>query len=54
MEYNWKDLKIGVYKDGHERKDGVNYRVSTFLPWIKARDLYGYMDRASAPSQYVA
>jgi hypothetical protein len=27
MGYNWKDLKKGGYKDGHERKDVVNYRV---------------------------
>jgi hypothetical protein len=40
MGYNWKDLKKGVYKDGHEREDVVNYRVSTFLPRIKALEPY--------------
>jgi hypothetical protein len=40
MGYNGKDLKKGVYKDGHERKDVVNYRVSTFLPRIKALEPY--------------
>jgi hypothetical protein len=37
LGYNWKDLKNGVYKDGIERKD---YRVSAFLPWIKALEPY--------------
>jgi hypothetical protein len=40
MGYNWKDLKKGVYKDSYERKGIVNYRVSTFLPQIRALEPY--------------
>jgi len=40
MEYNWKDLRKGVYRGGHERKEVVDYRVSTFLPRIKALEPY--------------
>ena len=30
--YHWSDLKKGVYNDGHERKDVVEYRERVFLP----------------------
>jgi hypothetical protein len=38
--YNWKYFRKGVYKDGHERKDVVNYRVSAFPHRIKALERY--------------
>ena len=30
--YSWKDLRKGVYKDGHERADVIAYRDNVFLP----------------------
>jgi hypothetical protein len=30
--FKWKDLTKGLYKDGHERDDVVNYRDNKFLP----------------------
>jgi hypothetical protein len=32
MGYNWKEVRKGIYKDGHEREDVVSYRQETFLP----------------------
>lgn len=31
MGYDWKEVKKGIYKDGHERQDVVQYRQETFL-----------------------
>jgi len=30
--YSWKDLRKGVYKDGHEQPDVLDYRDTQFLP----------------------
>lgn len=32
--YSWKDLREGMYKDGHERPDVVAYRNEVFLPQL--------------------
>jgi hypothetical protein len=32
--FRWKDLTKGLYKDGHEREDVVDYRDNTFLPMM--------------------
>ena len=32
--YTWKDLRKGVYKDGHERADVIAYRDNVFLPQL--------------------
>ncbi|KAA8895915.1 hypothetical protein FN846DRAFT_995097 [Sphaerosporella brunnea] len=34
MGYNWKEVRKGIYKDGHEREDVVSYRQDTFLPFM--------------------
>jgi hypothetical protein len=31
LGYSWKEVKKGVYKDGHEREDLVEYRQNVFL-----------------------
>jgi hypothetical protein len=30
--FKWRDVKKGVYKDGHERPDVLRYRQESFLP----------------------
>lgn len=35
MGYNWKEVKKGVYKDGHERPDMVQYPEDIFLKKLK-------------------
>jgi hypothetical protein len=30
--YRWRDIRKGVYKDGHDREDVVKYRNEVFLP----------------------
>jgi len=32
LGWNWKEVKKGVYKDGHEREDVKEYRDRVFLP----------------------
>jgi hypothetical protein len=32
MGYHWKREPKGMYSDGHEREDVVNYRQNVFLP----------------------
>ncbi|KAJ6533469.1 hypothetical protein B0H10DRAFT_1763261, partial [Mycena sp. CBHHK59/15] len=32
MQYRWKSEPKGMYSDGHEREDVVNYRQNVFLP----------------------
>lgn len=32
--YNYQDIKKGIYKDGHDRKDIVEYQQSIFLPTL--------------------
>jgi hypothetical protein len=32
--FRWKDLTKGLYNDGHEREDVVDYRDNTFLPMM--------------------
>jgi len=32
MGYSWKDLRKGVYKDGHEHPDVITYHQKVFLP----------------------
>jgi hypothetical protein len=34
MGYKWKEVRKGIYKDGHERKDVVSYRQEEFLPFM--------------------
>jgi len=36
MGYKLQDVRKGVYKDGHERVDVVEYRKEKFLPALKA------------------
>jgi hypothetical protein len=36
MGYKWKNAKKGMYADGHEREDVVNYRQDVFLPRWRA------------------
>ncbi|RPB06751.1 hypothetical protein P167DRAFT_475370, partial [Morchella conica CCBAS932] len=31
LGYHWGEVKKGVYKDGHEKPDVVNYRQEVFL-----------------------
>ena len=35
MGYSWRDVKKGVYIDGHEREDVVKYRQEVFLPSLQ-------------------
>lgn len=35
MGYDWKEVKKGVYKDGHERPNVVYYRQEIFLKWLE-------------------
>ena len=35
MGYKLQDVRKGVYKDGHERADVVQYRQESFLPTLK-------------------
>jgi hypothetical protein len=32
--FSWKDLSKGLYKDGHEREDVVDYRENKYLPFM--------------------
>ena len=54
--YRWTDLKKGVYKDGHERKD-VEYRDTVFLPRLAeleptlVRWTYPYLDIDDLPAE---
>jgi len=32
LEWNWKEVRKTVYKDGHERLDVCHYRQNVFLP----------------------
>jgi len=36
MGYKFRDVRKGVYKDGHERADVVSYRQAQFLPALQA------------------
>ena len=36
LGFNWRDVKKGVYVDGHECEDVVNYRQKEFLPQLAA------------------
>jgi len=36
LGWNWKEVKKGVYKDGHEREDVKEYRDQVFLPRMQA------------------
>lgn len=36
MGWNWKEVKKGIYKDGHERDDVKEYRNNVFLPRMEA------------------
>jgi len=36
LGWNWKEVKRGVYQDGHERDDIKAYRQNTFLPRMQA------------------
>lgn len=35
LGYSWKEVKKGVYKDGHEREDMVEYRQNVFLKTLE-------------------
>jgi len=32
--WNWKEVRKGIYKDGHERGDVKDYRNTLFLPQL--------------------
>lgn len=34
LGYKWVDIKKGLYKDGHDREDVVEYRQTKFLPQL--------------------
>ena len=36
LGWNWKELKRGVYQEGHERDDIKAYRQNTFMPHMQA------------------
>jgi hypothetical protein len=36
LGYDWKEVRKGLYKDGHEREDVVDYQQNTFLPQLEA------------------
>ena len=36
LGFKWKEVRKGVYNDGHERDDVVAYRKDTFLPFLKS------------------
>ena len=36
LGFNWRDVKKGVYVDGHERDDVVKYQQNEFLPQLAA------------------
>jgi len=36
LGWNWKEVKKGVYQDGHEREDVKAYRQDVFLPRMKS------------------
>jgi len=36
LGWNWKEIKKGVYQDGHEREDVKAYRQDVFLPQMKS------------------
>jgi len=36
LGFNWRDVKKGVYTDGHEREDVIDYRQNVFLPCLSA------------------
>ena len=36
LGFNWRDVRKGVYVDGHEREDVVGYRQNEFLPQLAA------------------
>lgn len=39
LGFSWRDEPKGLYKDGHEREDVVEYRQNVFLPaWRRLRD----------------
>lgn len=47
LGYNWKEVKKGIYKDGHERPNVVEYRQEVFiktLEELKARMPYPKLD----------
>ena len=40
LGYKYKEVKKGIYKDGHERQDVVSYRQDQFLPALDALKPY--------------
>ncbi|RPA97965.1 hypothetical protein L873DRAFT_1836176 [Choiromyces venosus 120613-1] len=36
LGWNWKEVRKGIYKDGHEREDVKEYRTHVFLPRLQA------------------
>jgi len=36
LGWNWKEVKRGIYKDGHERGDVKEYRSTIFLPRMQS------------------
>jgi hypothetical protein len=46
--FRWKDLTKGLYQDGHERQDVVDYRENKFLPLmaeLKPKMVEFYLDQ---------
>jgi len=39
LGWNWKEVRKGIYKDGHEREDLRQYRNNIFLPRMAALKL---------------
>ena len=35
LRFKWKEVRKGVYNDGHERDDVKQYRKEIFLPFLK-------------------
>ena len=40
LSWNWKEVKKGIYKDGHEREDVKLYRNKVFLPRMEELKLW--------------
>ena len=36
LGFKWKEVKKGVYNNGHKREDIVAYRKEVFLPFLKS------------------
>jgi len=55
LGWNWKEVRKGIYKDGHEREDVKDYRNNVFLPQMavyKARMMEWDENLQVIPKEY--